>query len=132
QDKGQAVGAAGDRDRNKRPRLEATDRVERGGQLRHRQWACSHAARTFPRIGTMRPSRRPLCRLLRMTFLLNSIKYTRHPEERPKGASRRKQDRIPGRLLHVAKAPLCVSAPQMLLLRRGTLSDRCPRVREIV
>ncbi len=40
----------------------------------------------------VRPSRRPLCGLLRMRFFLNSIINLPHPEERPKGASRRTHD----------------------------------------
>src|SRR5437667_1639989 len=40
-------------------------------------------------ISILRPSRRPLRGLLRMTFFLNAIKELRHPEERPEGASRR-------------------------------------------
>src|SRR6266849_2249781 len=39
-----------------------------------------------------RPSRRPLCGLLRMRFFLNVIRNLPHPEERPKGASRRTRD----------------------------------------
>ena len=38
-DKRQAVGPAGDRDRDQGPRLEAADRVKRGGKLRHCQWS---------------------------------------------------------------------------------------------
>jgi hypothetical protein len=40
-------------------------------------------------VYVVRPSRRPRCGLLRMTFFLNPINILRHPEERPKGASRR-------------------------------------------
>src|SRR6266851_4542519 len=40
----------------------------------------------------MRPSRRPLRGLLRMRFFLNAINNLPHPEERPKGASRRTQN----------------------------------------
>src|SRR5216684_778111 len=43
----------------------------------------------------VRPSRRPLCGLLRMRSFLNSIKSLPHPEERPAGASRRTHDRSP-------------------------------------
>jgi hypothetical protein len=42
-----------------------------------------------PRV---RPSRQPLRGFLRMTFFVNAIKNSRHPEERPKGASRRTQN----------------------------------------
>src|SRR6266851_3666548 len=40
----------------------------------------------------VRPSRRPLCGLLRMRFFLNSIISLPHPEERSEGASRRTHD----------------------------------------
>jgi predicted small lipoprotein YifL len=44
------------------------------------------SAQSEPWIGNVRPSRRPLRGLLRMTFLLNSITDLRHPEERATGA----------------------------------------------
>src|SRR6185295_8951672 len=52
------------------------------------------AARKFRKrwIGIARPSRRPLRGLLRMRNSLSAIKDLPHPEERPKGASRRTHD----------------------------------------
>ena len=44
------------------------------------------SAQSGSRIGNVRPSRRPLLGLLRMTFFLNSITDLRHPEERATGA----------------------------------------------
>src|SRR6266852_80894 len=65
-------------------------------------------------IGAVRPSRRPRCGLLRMTFFLNAIINPRHPEEARSAVSKDAQP-CSGRVL-LACSMILSFAPAILLL----------------